>query len=81
MAAHDGDLPKDLPATWPFRAAGTLLIAALAWYCLGFAIEDLGNHLNGHMQVFWILLAIGGALVLAGAAYNIRLERRRKRTV
>jgi hypothetical protein len=33
------------------------------------------------MQVFWILLAIGGALVLAGAAYNIRLERRRKRTV
>jgi peptidoglycan/LPS O-acetylase OafA/YrhL len=79
MAAHDGDLPKDLPATWPFRAAGTVLIAALAWFCLGYAIEDLGNELEGHMPVFWILLAICGALVLVGAVYNIQLERRRKR--
>ena len=39
--AHNGDGPQDLPATWPFRAAGTLLIAALIWFCLGFAIEDL----------------------------------------
>jgi membrane protein DedA with SNARE-associated domain len=80
MAAHDGDgLPKDLPATWPFRAAGTILIFALAWFCLGYAIEDVGNELEAHMPVFWILLAIGGALVLVGAAYNIQLERRRKR--
>jgi hypothetical protein len=79
MAAHNGDGPQDLPATWPFRAAGTLLIVALAWFCLGFAIEDLGNHLDGHMPVFWALLAAGGVLVLIGAAYNLQLERRRKR--
>ncbi len=47
MAAHNGDGPQDLPATWPFRAAGTLLIAALIWFCLGFAIEDIGNDARG----------------------------------
>jgi p-aminobenzoyl-glutamate transporter AbgT len=79
LAAHDGDGPKDLPATWPFRAAGTLLIAALAWFCLGFAIEDVGNELEAHLTVFWVLIAAVGVLVLGGAAYNIQLERRRKR--
>lgn len=79
MAAHNGDGPQDLPATWPFRAAGTLLVVALTWFCLGFAIEDLGNELEAHMPVFWILLAVGAAFVLAGAAYNLQLERRRKR--
>jgi thiosulfate reductase cytochrome b subunit len=79
MAAQHGDGPQDLPATWPFRAAGTLLIAALTWFCLGFAIEDLGNELEAHMPVFWILLAVGLGFVLIGAAYNIQLERRRKR--
>jgi hypothetical protein len=78
MAAKDGDAPQDLPSTWPFRAAGTLLIAALAWFCLGFAVEDLGNELNGHMTVFWALIIAGAVLVLIGAAVNIQRERRRK---
>jgi hypothetical protein len=79
MAAHNGDGPEDLPTTWPFRAAGTLLIAALIWFCLGFAIEDLGNELEAHLTVFWVLLAVAGAFVLLGAAYNLQLGRRRKR--
>jgi hypothetical protein len=81
MAAHGGggDGPQDLPATWPFRAAFTLLIVALTWFCLGFAIEDLGNELEAHLTVFWVLLAIAGALMLLGAAYNLQLGRRRKR--
>jgi hypothetical protein len=79
MAAHNGDGPQDLPTTWPFRAAGTLLIAALIWFCLGFAIEDLGNELEAHLTVFWVLLAVAGAFVLLGAAYNLQLGRRRKR--
>ena len=58
---------------------GTLLIAALIWFCLGFAVEDLGNELEAHLTVFWVLIAIAGALVLLGAAYNIQLGRRRKR--
>lgn len=79
MAAQDGDQYKDLPATWPFRAAGTLLIIALTWFCLGFAIEDLGDELEAHLTVFWLLLLAGAVLVVLGAAYNIQLGRRRKR--
>ena len=79
MAAHDGSGPQDLPATWPFRAAFTLLIAALVWFCLGYAIEDLGNELEAHLTVFFVLLAAAGALMLLGAAYNLQLGRRRKR--
>ncbi len=79
MAAQDGDQYKDLPATWPFRAAFTLLLLALTWFCLGFAIEDLGNELEAHLTVFWLLLAAGALVALLGAAYNIQLGRRRKR--
>jgi hypothetical protein len=78
LAAHN-DVPQDLPSTWPFRAAGTLLIAALIWFCLGFAIEDLGNTLDAHLPVFWLLLLGGVVLVLLGAAVNIQRERSRKR--
>ena len=38
MASHDGD--SRLPMTWPFRAAGTLVMLALVWFCFGFAFED-----------------------------------------
>jgi hypothetical protein len=76
--AHDTG-PSDLPATWPFRAAGTLLIIALAWFCLGFAIKDQGEELKGHMPVFWVLLLLGVVLVIGGAAFNIQRERRRTR--
>ena len=76
--AHDKG-PSDLPATWPFRAAGTLLIIALAWFCLGFAVKDMEAELEGHMAVFWALLLAGAVLVIAGAAFNIHRERRRTR--
>ena len=76
--AHDTG-PSDLPATWPFRAAGTLVIIALAWFCLGFAIKDMGEELAHHMQVFWLLLLAGLILVIGGAAFNIRRELRRTR--
>ena len=76
--AHDTG-PSDLPATWPFRAAGTLLIIALAWFCLGFAVKDLGDELEAHMAVFWLLLLAGLILVIGGAAFNIHRERRRTR--
>jgi peptidoglycan/LPS O-acetylase OafA/YrhL len=77
MAHEEG--PSDLPATWPFRAAGTLVIIALAWFCLGFAIKDQGETLAHHMQVFWLLLLAGLILVIGGAAFNISRERRRTR--
>ena len=48
--AHGGkEYPKDLPATWPFRAAGTVFIAAFVWFCMGFAIKDTGDELANHM--------------------------------
>jgi undecaprenyl pyrophosphate phosphatase UppP len=78
MAAHDGDGPQDLPSTWPFRAAFTILIGALAWFCLGFAIEDIGNELDAHLPVFWILILVTVLLLLLGTVINITRERRRK---
>ena len=77
--AHDTGPYDDLPVTWPFRAAGTLAIIALSWFCLGFAIKDLGGELEGHMPVFWLLLLAGLILVIGGAAYNVQRERRRTR--
>jgi hypothetical protein len=74
--AHDAG-PSDLPATWPFRAAGTLAILAMIWFCLGFAMEDVGGELKGHLPVFWLLLLGGLILVIGGAAFNVQRERRR----
>lgn len=78
MAHHGGSAHQDLPATWPFRAAGTLLILALSWFCLGFAIEDTGEHLSGHMPVFWLLILGGLVLTVGGAVANVSKERRRR---
>jgi len=79
MAQHGGADVHGLPVTWPFRAAATVLIFTLAWFCLGFAIEDLENELNGHMTVFWVGICVTIALVVLGAAINIPRELRRKR--
>lgn len=78
--AHSGAGYEDLPATWPFRAAGTLLIVAMVWFCLGFAIKDTGDELANHLPVFWVLILASVLFVAAGAIYNVSRERRRKRT-
>lgn len=71
---------EDLPATWPFRAAGTVLIVALSWFCFGFAVKDMGDELANHMPVFWLLLLTTIVLVVGGALYNLGQARSRKRT-
>jgi hypothetical protein len=71
---------EDLPATWPFRAAGTVLIVALSWFCFGFAVHDVGGELANHMPVFWLLMLTTIVLVVGGALYNLGQARSRKRT-
>jgi membrane protein DedA with SNARE-associated domain len=78
--AHSGAGYEDLPATWPFRAAGTLLIVAMVWFCAGYAIKDNGSTLSNHLPVFWALILASVLLVAGGALYNVSRERRRKRT-
>lgn len=77
---HSSAGHQDLPATWPFRAAGTLLVVAMVWFCAGFAIKDTGDELSGHMPVFWLLILASAILIAGGGAFNIARERRRKRT-
>jgi hypothetical protein len=71
---------EGLPATWPFRAAGTLVIVALSWFCFGFAVKDMGEELTNHMPVFWLLMLAALLCVLGGAIYNLGQSRSRKRT-
>jgi len=80
--ASGGDRYKDLPATWPFRTAGTLFIVAMVWFCAGFAIKDAGtgDTLPAHMNVFQLLLVAGVVFIIGGAIFNLRRERRRKQT-
>lgn len=77
---HSSAGHQDLPATWPFRAAGTILVVAMVWFCLGFAIEDMGEDLSGHMPVFWTMILAAIVFIAGGALFNISRERRRKRT-
>lgn len=77
---HSSAGHQDLPATWPFRAAGTILIVAMVWFCLGFAVQDMEETLDGHMPVFWLLVLASVLFVAGGAFFNIARERRRKRT-
>jgi hypothetical protein len=65
------------PATWPFRAAGTLLIAAMVWFCLGMGLHDVGESLPSYMPIFYSILLAGAVLVIGGAVYNIARERGR----
>lgn len=76
MATHDDD--GTYPATWPFRAAATVVVAAMVWFCLGYALEDVDKHLPAFFPIFWVTLLVAGALILAGALFNIRRERTRK---
>lgn len=87
MASGADDRYKGLPATWPFRTAGTLFVIAMVWFCAGFALKDAPSeqaHLNTlphHMDVFRYLIIAGIIFIIGGAIYNIRLERRRKQSL
>lgn len=75
--AHNND-DEGLPATWPFRAAGTVMIAALVWFCLGMGLHDVGETLPNHMEGFYLGILLTIVLVLGGAIYNSALERGRR---
>ena len=79
MASHN--YPADLPITWPFRAAGTLVMIALAWFCAGFAIEDVGEHLPNHSGIFYLLLLASLLLVIGGGVYNGSREKKRRQNL
>lgn len=71
---------EGLPATWPFRVAGTVLIVAFSWFCFGFAVEDIGDELHNHLPVFWSLVLISLLFIVGGAVYNLGQSRSRRRT-
>lgn len=77
MASHQDN--SDLPITWPFRLAGTLLMASIAWFLVGFAVEDAGEHLPNHLGISELLLLIAVLFVVGGGIYNGARERERRR--
>lgn len=80
MASGHHDEDELLPITWPFRAAGTVMVFATFWFCLGWAIQgqDNGHTLAGHMTVFWISIYLTIALVIFGGVLNFYRERKRR---
>lgn len=77
--AHDDSRYEGLPATWPFRAAGTILIVAFSWFTFGFAVEDMGDELSNHLPVFYVMVLVAILFIIGGAAYNIAQSRKRRR--
>jgi hypothetical protein len=80
MASGHDEENELLPITWPFRAAGTVMIFATIWFCMGWAILGLdnGHTLAGHMTVFWISIYLTIALVVGGGILNFYRERKRR---
>ncbi len=80
MASANHEANELLPITWPFRAAGTVMIFATVWFCAGWAIkgQDNGHTLAGHMPVFWISIYLTIALVVVGGILNFYRERKRR---
>lgn len=74
-ASYDDDV---YPATWPFRIAGTIVVAALSWFCMGFALEDAGKHLPAFFPIFWTGLLVALVLIAGGGLFNLRRERARR---
>lgn len=80
-SSHHGD-NELLPITWPFRAAGTVMILATIWFCTGWGIRDLSTaehpvRLEGHMPIFWAGIALVVALLIVGGLANVAQGRRR----
>lgn len=87
MAHGHTDNERSLSISWPFTFAGLCLTAALAWFCLGFAIADRKLpepavaegpiKLAGHYPVFWLLLLIGAVSIAFGIIVNMTRDSRR----
>lgn len=77
-SSHDGDNDY-LPITWPFRAAGTVLLLTVVWFCTGWGIRDLGpeERLANHMPIFWLGLALTLVLCIVGGVMNMAQAKRR----
>jgi predicted anti-sigma-YlaC factor YlaD len=80
-SSHHGD-NEYLPVTWPFRAAGTVMILATVWFCTGWGIRDLSTaenpvRLSNHMPVFWAGVLLTVVLVVVGGVLNVAQSRRR----
>jgi hypothetical protein len=80
MASGHHDENELLPITWPFRAAGTVMVFTTIWFCVGFAIQgqDNGHTLAGHMPIFWVGVYLTIALVIFGGVLNFYRERKRR---
>lgn len=78
MAQHQDT--SGLPITWPFRAAGTLAIIALGYFCIGFAAEDVEEHLWQHLNVFQVLLLVALILTVVGGIINASRARSRRKS-
>jgi hypothetical protein len=75
MAHEKND--DDLPQVWPFTLAGLLIVVAIIWFCLGFAVHDAGQTLWAHYTVFWVCLLIALVLIIGGGIWNTLQSRRR----
>jgi hypothetical protein len=80
MASGHEQENEMLPITWPFRAAGTVMVFATIWFCLGWAIQgqDNGHKLAAHMTVFWDCIYLTILLVIGGGIFNFYRERKRR---
>lgn len=77
---HHSEENELLPITWPFRAAGTVMIFATVWFCAGWAIQgqDNGHTLYMHMTIFWWSIYLTIALCIGGGVANFYRERKRR---
>jgi hypothetical protein len=80
MAPEHHDDIEQLPITWPFRAAGAVMVFATFWFCMGWAIQGQNDKykVGGHMTVFWVAIYLTIALVVFGAVLNFYRERKRR---
>ena len=75
MAHEKND--DDLPQVWPFTLAGLLIVVAIIWFCLGFAVHDAGQELWVHYTVWWVCLLAALVLIIGGGIWNTLQSRRR----
>jgi drug/metabolite transporter (DMT)-like permease len=80
VASHEEE--KDLPLVWPFLLAGVLVLLALAWFCLGFAIRDLPEphpDLPAFWGLFFAAIAVAAVMSVVAAISNLSNEYARQK--